>query len=362
MGQGRAAGPMRSTAVVPVLALFLALTSGCVGGVTETPSGGDDRDLVAPDSAVAAHEAAKREDSSITVAPRPAPNPGYIARQTVTVRNSLEGFQGAVATYSSPGGPVTVRAGTEDGYVAVAQISATGLTESEARSALATIHIDVTDTVEGNVLQLGMAGRLDTLTNPVAVTSNRQVALEIALPASLAYDLTATTQGGGLDVRGLGGPALEADSSGGGLSLEDLSFRTVDVESAGGGISARDITGDEVKIRSAGGGLDADIEARQADVQSSGGGMSVEFRPTATGSSKFSSGGGGLAIQLARDDAIAYDVHAQSGGGGCSVSIHDAETTGSATDKRAKSRNFATARIQATIDAQSGGGGLTVED
>lgn len=353
------------------LLVIVCLASGCVG---PTPDGGStprdqdapdfpsDADLTAPPAAVAEHGPAEREESAVTVTPGAVPA-GYTARQTITIRNSLEGFPGAVAEFSTPGGGLSVHKGTTGSYEVVVELRATALTESEARAALATLHVDSTDAVTGGSLHIAVKGRMDSRTQAGLLGDvQRSISIDASLDAGLAYDLAASTGGGGIDLSDLAGPSVSAETGGGGIEANDLRFAKTTLSTGGGGISAQGIQADEVDVQTGGGGVTVEASARTLSAESGGGGVTVDFTPTATGRSTIQSGGGGVTVTLARDDGIAYDVSASSSGGGCTVDIHDAETTGNDFQKHARSRGFRSASIQATVEASSGGGGVTVRD
>ena len=354
---------MRQLAALLALAAFtFALVAGCASqapGTAGEPAA--PTDIEAPTQVVASHGAAVREDSAVTVGPTVNPVPGYTARQTVKVHNSVAGFPGAVAAYATPGGGLTVKDGDKGRYDVQVDLVASGLTEQAARDALATLHVDVTDAVQSQVLHIGVAGRMDNAPAQNVGNVQRSISMAVRLDPALRYALDASSSGGGLSLAKLGGNSLRATSSGGGLDADGLTFDDTSLSSAGGGLSAK-VVADKLTASSSGGGMDVKASARTADLSSAGGGMDVDATPTATGSWDLSSGGGGLTVKVARASGTAYDVTAASGGGGCSISIHDAETQGSGSDKHATSSGFAGAAIQATFDASSGGGGISVHD
>ena len=351
-------------ALLALAALMSALAAGCVSPAPGTGGAGEPApptDIEAPTQVAASHGAAVREDSPVTVGPTVTPVPGYTARQTVKVHNSVAGFPGAIASYATPGGGLMVQDGEKGRYDVQVELVASGLTEQAARDALATLHVDVTDTVQSQVLHIGVAGRMDNAPTQGVGNAQRSISMVARLDPALRYALDASSSGGGLSLSKLGGNSLRASSSGGGLSADGLTFDDTSLSSSGGGLGAK-LKADKLTASSSGGGMDVKASARTADLSSTGGGMDVDATPTATGKWSMSSGGGGLSVKLARTSGTAYDVTASSGGGGCDVSVHDATTQGSGSDKRAKSSGFDSARIQATVDASSGGGGLSVHD
>lgn len=346
-----------------ILALLLVagILAGCTAPVTAPADTTEPYSLTAPAAAVASHPAAARDETPVMVTGVPL---RYTASMSITIHNTLAGFPGAAAHFSSPGGPVMVSAGG-DGYVVVAKLSATATTEADARAALATIHLDNADAVDGGVLRVSAVGRMDDLaTNPTLLQStNRDLDLDVKLQPSLAYALQADSSGGAVHVSGLHGPDLQASSSGGTVTVTSCAFTTLRVTSSGGAVTVESSSADAARVSSSGGAVDATLRGRSATISSSGGAVTVNWTPTSTGTLEASSSGGGVSVALARADGTAYDASAHSSGGSTSVHLHDAGSSSSDdNDAHARSADWANATIQSTVDAHSSGGSVSVHD
>ncbi|MHB8633749.1 MAG: DUF4097 family beta strand repeat-containing protein [Thermoplasmatota archaeon] len=339
------------------LAVALLVLAGC----TTTPPATNATDLHADAAAAAAHGAPQRDDGPVTVGVTASP-PGYEAQEVVTVKNGLAGFPGAIASYTTPGGSADVTKGDAGQYVVVATLKAAGATEAEARQRLATMHLDVTDQVEGGVLHIGEAGRFDD--NPPSLTTANERSLDLAvhLDGALAYDLSGDTGGGDLSLSDLHGTTLHGNTGGGTISGSGLSFGDAALTTGGGSVSTTTFGAQNLVVTTGGGAIDVQAEAVDARLESGGGALTANLRPTASGSFTLHTGGGSVDATLARQTGIAYDVRATTGGGTASVSLHDAPSDGTGGDVHARSPDWATATIQSTVDASSGGGSVSVHD
>lgn len=298
-----------------------------------------------PESAVAEHGAPQRTDGPVSVSFGVMPGPGFTARQTITITNSVAGFPSAVASYSVGGGSSMIHPGDAGKYTHIVVLEATALTESDARAALATMHVDGSDFVRDGILHFGLETRMDPQNNQGIVGNGPQRTFhaDAAVDASLAYALDAHVGGGSSEVGGLHGPALDASAGGGSLNVHDVTFGDVGA-SAGGG---------EVTI---------DAKVREANVRAGGGSIKARLEPIASGSFSVSVGGGSAEMALVRGQSIGYDVTARAGGGSADVTLHDASTQDSYGSKHATSPGFATAAIQTTVTATAGGGSVNVHD
>lgn len=320
--------------------LALSLTAGCLDD-TDSLGGSGSLDGIPPGQAPtgegagspAEHGNHERTESDVTISRQGS---DYLAKKTITLSNDFGGAPNADVKLTTRAGGVTAEAWDDGGYEVVATLQGRGATEQEARANLAQLKVVHSD-------RLG-AGRLtlDTQVQFPAEANRHSGSLVAHLPASPAYRITGTTNAGGVDVSGLGGPSVTLDSDAGGVSVAGA-FNTATLTTAAGGVELNGVF-------------------NVVKASASAGGVSGRISPSASGTLDLESSAGGIDLMLGSDDGQAYDVEADVSAGSIRIALGDTDAIGTQSNnhKHVRSAGFEDAPIQVTVTVQTAAGGIDV--
>lgn len=392
---------MRPLLATLFLALITAALSGCASAndppavPTEEPSEGFQTDLFqgdpnqgVPAGDVGSHGSPQRDDGTVESGMQPPLQiPGAWARRTITITNDFGGASLGTVFAGTSAGSITVLPGEGDGYIVEATIEARGLTEQEARDALDRVELTHDDVMEPDGLHLTTVVRerpAQQMLPLIAFSYGNwaTVDLTITLPAGPAYDLTADTSSGEIDVSGLRGPSILLMASSGNIVAEELNVGVLTVETSSGDIdlttvqagvleaslSSGGITGMELRIGKAlvdvsSGSIDLEGVFDTLEADAGSGQIDIEAHALASGAYTLAASSGDINLKLLTSALRAYHVTADADSGEVQVDLDDSDTV-DAEDDHAEviSDGFDAAAIKTVIEIETSSGNIEVSD
>lgn len=392
---------MRPLLATLLLALLAASLSGCTGSSdptavpTEEPSEGFQTELFEGDPSVGqaagtagSHGSPERDDGTVESGMEaPMQIPSAWARRTVTITNDFGGADLGTVFAGVDAGSITVVPGEGDSYSIEATIEARGMTEDEAREALDRVELTHDDVLEPDGLHLTtvVQQRPAQQTVPfitLGFGNFATVDLVVTLPAGPAYDLTADSSFGELDVSGLRGPNfLLAVSSGSILAKElnagllaveassgDVELTTVRAESLEASLSSGTLTGGELMVGKAvidvsSGSIDLEGVFDTLEADSGSGSIEIEAHALTSGAYDLSASSGDIELRLLTSPQRAYHVTADAGSGEVQVDLEDADTVDEEDDHaEVVSEGYDEAAIKTVVEVETGSGSIEVSD
>lgn len=294
-----------------VLLLASALAAGCISESTAPDEGTAPDDARPPtgDKAGTAtsHASPTRTEGDVVVRQEGSQ---YVAMKTITVDNDFGGAARSHAILSTFNGAVALQPSQDGGYHLTANLHGRGATEQEAREALDLLELQNTDELRDGLLEVSFALTANTpgmLPLPVVLATgvNNGAAYLLQLPPEPAHDVEAGTTNGAIALTGLHGPHLKAGTSNGAIA--------------------------------------------------------VALEPTRTAAVRLATSNGAVAVALTRDDAVAYDITADTTNGRVIIDVEGHE---SVDDDHGdyRSPDWSSAAIQLTLDLDTTNGSIVVED
>ena len=337
--RGPLAGVVARSLALAALAVNLLL-AGCLA------DDGADLGTIPPGSPAAGpnagsasdHGTPDRTEGAVTVQQE---NGAFVARQTVTLSNDFGAASQATVHLTTGAGGVTTRAWSEGGYRTVVLLMARADTESQARTWLDRLSVTHTDRLTGDGLALATEVNFpEDRPNDVNLAGT----ITATLPEEPSYAIELDAGSGGAVSTGLSGPSIDADTGSGGISIEGA-FARIEADAGSGGI-------------------EVDATANSVDLDGGSGGIAARLRAGAGGLWTFSLGSGGLDLDIVRGDGDGFDIEADVGSGGLTVSLSDGEAVGTQGRDHAhvRSSGFAEADVQVRIVADTGSGGIAIHD
>jgi DUF4097 and DUF4098 domain-containing protein YvlB len=204
----------------------------------------------------------------------------------------------------------------------------------------------------------------------------------VTLPSGPAYDLTADTSFGEIDVSGLRGPSFLLTASSGSIlaqevnaglfavetSSGDVELATIQAEQLEANLSSGTITGSElmvgkaiVDVSSGSIELEGVFDTLEADAGS--GSMDIEAHALSSGAYDLSASSGDIDLRLLTSDLRAYHVTADAGSGEVEVDLEDSDTIDEEDDHaEVVSDGFDEAPIKTVVEVETGSGTIEVSD
>lgn len=332
------------------------------------------------------HGQPQRVEGPVETGLDPTQVPMAWARQAITITNDLGGSRAAAVALHNDVGRVLVVPGTEEGYRVEAVLEARGLTEQDARDALARLQLVHADRMERGRLAVETRAEREPRVEPLPGVSiggwdDSWIDLTVRLPAGVAYDLRAGSAAGRVAVSGLrGASSLVGDTASGTVEMADLEARHVGASSASGRVVASGVRAGTLALDTASGSIvgeglvagaaSADaasgsirlsgvLDSLQADTSS--GTIRVEAHGSRSGAYALDAASGSIELIVLDDKPRAYRVAAESSSGTVDVQLDDSRTTsGDDGEVQVESRDFRRARVQTTVEASTASGSITV--
>ncbi|HUR25620.1 MAG TPA: DUF4097 family beta strand repeat-containing protein [Candidatus Thermoplasmatota archaeon] len=391
---------MRPLLATLVLALLAATLSGCASTEpndlpAEEPSEGFQTDLFEGDpsagSAVGdarSHGTPERDDGTVESGMEPPLQlPSSWARRTVTITNDFGGADLGTVFAGVDAGSITVVPGEGSTYTVEATIEARGLTEQEARDALDRVEVTHDDVLESDGLHLTTVVKERPAQQAlpllqVGYGNWATVDLVLTLPAGPAYDLTADSSFGEIDVSGLRGPSFLLTVSSGNIVAHEINAGLLAIETSSGDaelttiradsleatLSSGTLTGTEMMVGKAvvdvsSGSIDLEGVFDTLEADSGSGSIGVEAHAMASGAYDLSASSGDIDLRLLTSPVRAYHVMADAGSGEVDVELDDSDTLDEEDDHaEVVSDGFDAAPIKTVVELETGSGSIQVSD
>lgn len=391
---------MRPLLATLVLALLAASLSGCTStGPTDLPSEdtpegfrtdhfqGDPAAGV-PAGEAGSHGSPQRDDGTVESGMEtPLQIPSAWARRTVTVSNDFGGADLGTVFAGVSAGSITVLPGEGSDYTLEATIEARGMTEQEARDAIDRVELTHDDVLEPDGLHLTTVVKERPAQQLVPFVqigygSWATVDLVLTLPAGPAYDLTADTSFGEVDVSGLRGPSFLLTSSAGSILAQELNAGLLAIEASSGDVGLTTVRAGSLEADLSSGTLSGsellvgkailDVSSGDIDLQgvfdtleadAGSGSIDIEAYALTSGVYDLSASSGDIDLTLLTSPTRAYHVTADAGSGEVEVDLKDADTLDEEDDHaEVVSNGFEEAAIKTVVEAATGSGSVEVSD
>ncbi|MHB1261702.1 MAG: DUF4097 family beta strand repeat-containing protein [Thermoplasmatota archaeon] len=337
--------PIPRSALVLLVAAVVA--SGCISDATEPQPGQAPDDARPPTGANAgtatSHSSPTRTEGSVQVRQEGGQ---YVATKVITVDNDFGGASRSHVVSMTFNGAVALQPSQDGGYHLTATLHGRGASEPDARQALDLLELQNTDDLRDGSLELSFALTANTpsmLPLPVVLANgvNNGAAYLLQLPPEPAHDVEVGTSNGAIAVVGLHGPNYKAGTSNGAIAA-NAAFDRVEAQTTNGAISL--------------GGAFNDV-----DGQTTNGAIAVALDPTRTATVRLATTNGAIAVAVPRDDALAFDITADTTNGRVVIDVEGHE---SVDDDHGdyRSPDWSSAAIQLTLDLDTTNGSIVVED
>ncbi len=334
---------------IPLILLVAAvLASGCLSELNSPGAGQSPEDASAPSGnnagTAASHSSPTRTESSVDVRPEGSQ---YVATKTVTIDNDFGGASRSHVVLTTFNGAIALQPSQDGGYHFTANLYGRGTTEQEARQALDLLELQNTDDLRGDSLELSFALTANTpsmLPIPVVLANgvNNGAAYFLQVPPEPAHDLEAGTTNGAIAAVGLHGPHYKAGTSNGAIAANGA-FDRVEAQTTNGAISLE-------------GGTFNDV-----DGQTNNGAIAVTLDPTRSATVHLTTSNGAIAVSVPRDDAVAFDITADTTNGRVTIEVEDHDSVDDDHGEY-RSPHWSSADIQLTLDLDTTNGSIVVED
>lgn len=343
-------------------------------------------DQGAPAGEASGHGEPQREDGPVEAGMSPPVQvPTFWARQTITISNDFGGAAMGHAFFGVDSGGITIETAEGDGYSIEVLLESHGMTEQDARDALARIEVAHTDALEDDGLHLSTVVKQLPAASPLPFVvvgggSFAWAELRVTLPAAPAYELGADTSSGEVSVSDLRGPALQLTTSSGDVSVQRVNAGTLQVDTSSGSIvldtvqaddleasaSSGDVTGEALRLGKAlvdtsSGDIDLQGAVDTLEADASSGSIDLEAFARRSGAYKLSTSSGDVDVELLTGDGRAYHVTAEADAGEVDVELPGAETRDEEDDRaEVVTTGFDEALIQTVLDIETSSGDITV--
>jgi hypothetical protein len=340
---------MRSGALLLVLALSFVLP-GCLSDMASSSAGvpSDPQDADVPRGANAgtsgAHSSPKREESAVDVRPEGSQ---YVATRTITIDNDFGGAEHSHVVLASFNGAISLQPSQDGGYHLSAELFGRGQTSDDARQALDLLELQNSDDLRGGVLELSFALTTNTparLPLPIVLANgvNNGASYTLWLPPEPAHDLEAGTSNAAIAAVGLHGPHYKAGTSNGAIAANGA-FDDVEALTSNAAISL-------------GGGTFNDVTA-----ETTNGAIATTLDPSRSAHVSLKTINAAIAVSVARDDEVAFDIEADTTNGRVVIDVEDHD---SVDDDHGdyRSPDWSSADVQLTLDLETTNASILVED
>lgn len=350
-------------------------------------------DAGAPAGQASAHGEPQRDDGTVeTGMTPPLQLPGlFWARRTVTITNDFGGASLGHVFAGVDSGSIAVGTADGDGYSVEVILQAQGMTEQDARDALDRMEVTHTDSLEPDGLHLSTVVKQKGPSSPVPGPITFDLGdygfaeMHVTLPAAPAYELSADTSYGEIDVSDLRGPAVQLTTSSGDASAERVHAGTLSIETSSGSVSLDTVQADDLEATASSGDITGEslrlgkamvdtssgeislqgaVDTLEADASS--GGITLDAYARHSGAYKLSTSSGDIDVTLLTGAGRAYHVRAQADSGQVTVDLPGAHAGGGHDGRDDKADvitdGFDAAAIQTILDLETSSGDIAVTD